>query len=242
MSLRTPQNIGELVSKLITTRIDLKITSRRAYDDWFWKQWWHDQVYKARVRVQTIKVLEHQKYGSDLAVAKFVIGKCRGKVMNHRGIWINKTKNLPPDYDKSFKLYAISAFKTNLLTEGIDNFVGLEHLEFLDLRSNPHLDEFSCDQLARQFRNSTTLNEIDISENPRISIYALEALLRIPSLRRLVAYNTAASEHPEIDLFVLGAEDDRKCDVLVHANGRKFNNQDLEDVRMDAMKRLETKS
>lgn len=205
---------------------------QRSYDNWALKQKWHDYKLKKIVQNQRLDHSAHADFGSDIAVSRFVIRYCIGQVRNENGRWIEKETDLPKHYSKSFKLTGISAKKARLVNEGIDNFVGLDYCETIDLSNNPRLDNFACDQLARQFRKSKHLTEVDLSYNPRISVHGLEILFRIPSLRRVIAIDTAATKYEDIDLFVLGAKDERACDVFVHPDGKKYLNPELEELRL----------
>lgn len=204
-----------------------------ALDDWAVKQKWENKKLDWLVRAQRIDIKAHSEIGSDLAVARFVTGKLNGRICNEKGHWFKHLKDLPPEYVESFRVTAIRVANARLVDEGIDNFVGLTQLKSIDLSSNPKLDDFACDQLARQFRSSRTLEEINLSHNPLISIYGLDVLFRIPSIRRIIAFDTLASKHEDIDLFVVCAEDERQCDVYVHQDGKKFKHPELESLRVD---------
>lgn len=231
MSNKTPTNITEALQKFFSLHYSTKIKIKRSYDDWFWKQFWSDWKRKRTIQSQMLNLEHHTQLGSDLAVSKFVISKCGGLVRNHQGRWFAKRKDLPPDYSKAFKLTAIVVKETGLLTEGIDNFVGLDYLESLDLSDNKGLDDFACDQLSRQFRSSKSLKEVILNHNPLISIYGLEILFRIPSIKKISAIGTLAAEHEEIDLFTLAAEEERQCEIIVHGEGRRYKLPELEDLK-----------
>lgn len=204
-----------------------------ALDDWAIKQKWHNRKLNHLVKMQKIDIIAHSEIGSDLAVARFVTGTLGGLIRNEKGHWIKRKKDLPPEFTESFKVTAIKASGCGLIDEGIDNFVGLTQCESIDLSSNPRLDDFACDQLARQFRSSRTLREVNFSNNPLVSIYGLDVLFRIPSIKRIIALNTMAAKHEDIDLFVICAEDERQCDVYVHEGGKKFKVPELEALRQD---------
>lgn len=238
MANRTPTSITEAISKFLSIKMKHRLAIKRAYDDWTFKQIFHDRKQLQIIRYQSLDLMEHQRYGSDLAAAKFVLKFAGGRIRNERDKWISKVQDMPQDYTKSFKLTALQINNSELATEGIDNFVGLDHLEWLDLSNNKRLDDFACDMLGKQFRLSKTLNEIHLSFNPRISIYGIEALFKIPSIKKIVAIETAACEHDEVDSFVLAAEDERDCDVFLHKNGRKFKLDDLENLRLDINPKL----
>lgn len=231
MGSRTPQTFTEALNKFLSLKYNTRIAIRRSYDDWTMKQIWSDYKMKRLRKNQMINLDQHTELGSDIACAKFVINYCNGQVRNENERWINNPSEIPKYYTKSFKLTAIDAKKSQLVSESIDNFVGLDHLESINLSYNDKLDNFACDQLSRQFRNSKTLKEIDISYNSRISVYGLEILFRIPSLKKIIAVDTLASQYEDIDLFVLAAEDEKQCNVLVHNNGKKYVLDELEELR-----------
>lgn len=212
---RKPTSITDVVTKFLTVHYRTKVAFKRTYDNWQLKQILADRKRKTLVEMQRLDIDAHAKYGSDLAVAKFVLSLPRGEIRDQHGKWIRRKKELPPDYTNSFKVTAINARKAGLLTEGIDNFVGLEYVQSLNLSENPKLDDFACDQLARQFRKSRSLKEINLSSNPRIDLYGLDVLFRIPSLERVIAIGTQASRREEAEAFVIAAEEERLCEVLV---------------------------
>lgn len=228
-----PETLTETFIKFMSVSLDTKFAIARGYDDWTFKQIFADRKRKSAVKYQRMDIQKHAKLGSDLATAHFAVKTMFGRVRDQRGIWIDRGRNLPPDYSKAFRLTAIDVSNRKLVTEGVDNFVGLEYIESLDLSTNPALDDFACDQLSRQFRMSKTLSAIDLSYNPLISVYGLEILLRIPSLRNIVALETQASKFANIDLFTIAAEDERQCSVFVHSDGRQFRSQELESTRLN---------
>lgn len=232
MSNKVPTTIAESTLKFLSVKINTKIALKRTYDDWTYKQMFRDFKRKFMIKNQALDISSHQNLGSDLAVSKFVLEKCGGQIQNENYRWITTSKDLPKFPTRSFKLTAISASNSRLLPESCDNFVGLDNLEYLDLSKNPKLDDFACDQLSRQFRKSDRLKSIDLSHNPRISIYGLEVLFRVPSIKKITAIGTLASKFGAPDLFVLAAEEERGCDVFIHEDGKKFINQELEDLRV----------
>ena len=227
------ESMSDLVYKYLRFDGTFKFMLKRSYDDWFFKQLFADRRRRSRVKSQKLRVDEHSTVGSDLAVSRFVVERCRGQIRDERGLWIFRKSELPADYRQSFKVTGIKMIAQNLVTEGVDNFVDLDHLELIDLSDNPKLDDFACDQLSRQFRRSKNLKEVILNNNPLISVYGLEILFRIPSLRRIVAFNTQASNYEDIDLFTVAAEEERKCTVLVHEDGRQYNSSELEALRFE---------
>lgn len=230
MSNSTTAVIAGTLSKFFSLRMNNRLALKRTYDDWTIKQYLADKKRQRLVKSQTFDLPQHVRLGSDLAVSKFVLDYCRGKIKDENGKWLETSKSLPEKFSPTFKVTAIKARNCQLTTEAMDNFAGLEHLESLDLAGNARLDDFSCDILGRVFRNSKTLGNIDISECPSISLNGVEILFRIPSLRRIVAIKTKAAKHEDIDLFTLTAQDERQCNVFVHDDGRQFKLDELETL------------
>lgn len=227
---RTPQTFVEAVVKATSVTYKFKISPRQNYDNFYWKQKWQDRTRKRLVRKQMFDPTLCKDLGPDLAAANFVMKYCRGTVKTTKNRWYSYFFDLPRDADDTFKLSEIRATDSGLLSEAMDHFVGLDALERLDLSGNTKLDNFACDQLARQFRDSKTLRVIDLSHNPRIDVYGLEVLFRIPSLKTIRALGTGACDCDEIDLFVMAAQEERQCKVYVHGDGRMFKSDDLQTL------------
>lgn len=186
---------------------------RRGLDEYVIKDFINKRYRTALIKAQTINVNKHYKYGSDVAVANFVLdyaGK-RVTLLSNPTKWI--TGGISLEINDAIKLHTIDCSNASLQPEGIDNFVGLDYLTSLNLSSNPSLDDFACDQLSRQFRSSKTLSHIYLNNNPLISVNGLEILFRIPSIKKIVAKNTHASQFKHKELFVMLAEDERNCKV-----------------------------
>lgn len=215
MASKTPQTIIQAVQKLMNLSVDTQIAIRRAYDDWFLKQYLADKKRDFLVTSQRLLLEEHANFGSEIATARFVVTRAHGKLRTNQGVWIKERSELPAKRDEKFAITYIDLSKSGLVTEAIDNLIGLKHVNALDLSYNPGLDDFACDMLGRQFRHSKSLKEINLSYNPYISIYGLDVLFRIPSLERISAVSTLASKHEQKDLFQLSAEIEKKCEVIL---------------------------
>ena len=83
--------------------------------------------------------------------------------------------------------------------------MNLNSLTKLNLSGNV-LDDWSCDQLARIFRNSNLL-ELDLSNNPLITHRGIETLHRIRSLKTLKISDTKAAKYQFLDLLVFSFND-----------------------------------
>ena len=215
MAAATPKTLSDALLKFLSLTPDFFILVRRSYDDWFFKQYYRNFRKKVDIKNQKVSLQEHQTFGSDLAVSRFVIDRCNGKVRDINGTWISKYNDLPKSFQKNFKITYIDASNSGLITEGIDNFMLLDDLESIDLSKNKELDDFACDQLSRQFRTSNKLKEVNLSFNPYISIYGLDILFRIPSIKRICAVETMASSHEQIEVFKAAAAAERNCEVVV---------------------------
>lgn len=228
--MRTPQNILEAIDRFRSVDWKTRIAPRKAYDDFHFKQLWSD---KRRVKDLKLQKIDSQYYlenGADAAVARFVTGYCGGRIKTTQGNWFANYYRLPKQFDEEFKIAVIEAPASNLYTESIANFAGLTRLERMDLSRNDKLDNFACDQLARAFRTSKTLKELNLSHIPRIDVYGLDALFRIPSLRLINAQNTMATRSEDIELFTIAALEERNCIVLTRDDGRLFKSPELEEL------------
>lgn len=225
-------SFAKMVLDYMSLNLRTKFIIKRSYDDWAIRQMFADKKRRVYLGAQSLNLDNYARLGPDLAASYFITSVLKGRVRDQNGAWISRSRDLPQDFDESYKLTGIEAINTSLVSEGVDNLACLENLESLDLSKNPELDDFACDQLSRQFLTSRTLKAIDLSYNPLISVYGLETLLRIPSLRSIVASNTAASAFPAIDLFTLAAEDECDCQVFVHEQGRQFRLPELEENKV----------
>lgn len=211
-----PDSVTSALTRFFSLHYKTKLFLRKGIDEFRIKEFWQHNKRKRLINNQTINVDLHNKFGSDIAVANFVLKYClRGKVMlvDQPNKWIVRTDGVPLQINRTIKLLRIDCSYSNIVPEGIDNFVGLEHLKSLNLSGNDMLNDFACDQLARQFRASKTLEEINLSNIPLISISGVERLIRIPSLKRILIQDTWAAEYEHFKLFSMLAEDEQGCKI-----------------------------
>lgn len=103
----------------------------------------------------------------------------------------------------------------NLRYISMDNFIMLENLQELDLSYNVYFDDWICDRLARQFRNSTQLRVLDLSYNPMISERGVETLHKIRSLKRIIITGTQASQFKCLELLKFLFNDiNPECEII----------------------------
>lgn len=88
-----------------------------------------------------------------------------------------------------------------LVTEAIDNFILLSRIEEI-IFANNNFDDFTCEKIARVFRNCTTLKYLDLSGNDAISHRGVEALYKIPNLQILDIRGTKASKYQFVKLLI----------------------------------------
>lgn len=104
---------------------------------------------------------------------------------------------------------------TGLIYEGLDNFILLTHIEELNLSRNIKLDDWACDKLARIFRNSKSLEYLDLSDMPLVTHRGIEVMYKIRSLKTLVIRGTRAAQFPFIELLNLMLKDvNPNCEII----------------------------
>jgi len=158
----------------------------------------------------------HGILGPELATAHFVCYR-GGKVkfMHSPNIWIEDIDLFPNKYDKRYKLLAVDASNLRLEYEAFDNLSMLQSLQELNLSGNKKLDDWSCDKIARLFRNSTTLSTLNLSNNPLITNRGIETLHRVRSLRKLIISGTYAAQYPFLELLTLLFNDiNPECEII----------------------------
>lgn len=153
------------------------------------------------------------------------------KIIDSRDKWDSNYDALPNKFNDKYILVAADGggmilFKKksakelvilgcNIIYEGLDNLTMLEYLEELYLNDNPKLDDWACDRIARQFRNSKRLAVLDISYNPLITHKGVETLHRIKSLKRLVITGTQAAQVDFLQLLIMLFKDvNPDCEIV----------------------------
>lgn len=115
---------------------------------------------------------------------------------------MDKHKNypLPNKYDPDYIVEAIDFSGVDLHYEGLFCFANLARIEWLSLKGNSLLDDWSIDKLSTMF---TTLEYLDISECKLVSERGLEALYRMNTLKTLKVTNWHGSEAMEYTCLLL---------------------------------------
>lgn len=131
--------------------------------------------------------------------------------------------------------------------EGFDNYILLEDLEEFNLSNNPRLDDFTCDRIARQYRNSTKLTSLILRNNILITYRGIEALVKIKSLRYLDITGTLADQYQWIELLeLLFADVIPNCRIIrsdrdpkkMIEGGEKDEHEKIEDGQPKDMKQI----
>lgn len=162
---------------------------------------------------------QYKKYliaGPDLAAAKYVID-CLGKVRfkNHNE-WIDKTKTseiekLPKEYDESFILEEIDFDGYPIQYEHLDFIFNLFDLKTLSFRGCRTINDWSLDKLSVEFPN---LEHLDISECRNVTERGLEALYRMPNLKKLTVTNFNGTAAFDFTCFLLEEVNPHlKCEI-----------------------------
>ncbi|XP_046916288.2 distal membrane arm assembly component 2 [Dermatophagoides farinae] len=210
-------NLNRYISESRFLSVDFKIKMQKKYDLSMseFKHGLRNKIDRIETKQQTYSARRHGILGPDLATAHFILsrgGRVRFRHEPHR--WVTSLKEIPPTFDKKYRLISVDGSELALIFEGLDNLILLNELEELNLANN-RLDDWCCDKLARLFRNSKTLSYLNINDNKWISHRGIEALYKIPSLKTLVIRRTKAAEFPFIDLVILMFNDiNPNCNII----------------------------
>ncbi|XP_015434593.1 PREDICTED: ATP synthase subunit s-like protein [Dufourea novaeangliae] len=140
---------------------------------------------------------ENLKLGSDLASAKCVL-KRGGRVKFYNQDWIEIEKGKPPQlptiYDPQFVVEAIDLKGFPIQFETIDTICNLFQLRWMSLRGCKTINDWAMDKIVAEF---PALEYLDVSECINVTERGLEALYKLPNLKKLIItnfYHTAAFE------------------------------------------------
>ncbi|XP_076753757.1 distal membrane arm assembly component 2 [Xylocopa sonorina] len=159
---------------------------------------------------------EQLKLGPDLAAAMFVI-KIGGKVkFKGENEWIDKKNKdkiskLPKKFDPNYILDELNLDGYPLRYEHLDFIFNLYSLRSLSLKGCQTIDDWAVDKLSAEF---PMVEYLDISECKNVTERGLEALYRMPNLKKLTVTNFKGSS--AFDLTCLLLEDINpylKCEV-----------------------------
>jgi len=172
--------------------------ARPATMDWFRKlntqfsftqealhKWAELKEVEARILGQRFMEERHQMLGFDLAAAHFLIA--RGGRVRLKGSrdWLTLQEGvvpLPGYYTHGYRVEGLDASGTEIVYEGLENFIKLHHLRSLLLRDCPFVDDWCLDRVCGEFRS---LQHLDLSGCRRVSARGIEALSHLKNLRTL---------------------------------------------------------
>nr|XP_033330065.1 distal membrane-arm assembly complex protein 2 [Megalopta genalis] len=156
--------------------------------------------------------------GAEIACALFILrNKGRVKIYNNDE-WIEKTErykkpDLIPDFhDPDFILEAIDLKGYPILYENIENICNLLQLRWLNLGGCSTIDDWTVDKISAEF---PAVEHLDISDCINVSPKGLQALYKMPNLKKLIV--TDFQNSTELELTCLMLEDINpylKCEII----------------------------
>ncbi|XP_017886883.2 uncharacterized protein LOC108629038 [Ceratina calcarata] len=170
-----------------------------------WKDWWKQKKDEFLKFIEKRQYEQYVKSGPDIAAAKFVIefgGKVRFKGHDE---WLDKTKKkvisqLPKDYDETYILEELDLNKYPLRYEHLHFICNLYYLRSLSLKGCKSIDDWALDKLSAEF---PSLEYLDISECENVTERGIEALYRMPNLKKLIVTNYHGSAAFDLTCFML---------------------------------------
>ena len=171
------------------------------------KEWWQHKKREYRKFVQRENYKNYVNLGPDLATAQFVLrsgGRVKFKGTDEWLEWTKtKGKNMPAlatSYDPRFTLEAVDLKGHPIEFDNLTNLLNLYHIKWLSLRGCKTIDDWALDKLSSEF---PTLEYFDISECINVTEKGLEALYRMPNLKKLIITNYNNSVALELTCFLL---------------------------------------
>lgn len=146
-----------------------------------------DKVTENRVLQQRFLEDRHRALGFDLAAAHFVVA--RGGRVRFQGDkrWVVRTEEgavpLPARYTHGMYVEELDASGTEIVYEGLENFIKLTKLRALYLRDCPFVDDWCVDRVCGEYRHS--LRHLDLSGCPRVTEHGLEGIAQLKELKSL---------------------------------------------------------
>ncbi|XP_037085908.1 distal membrane-arm assembly complex protein 2-like [Pollicipes pollicipes] len=156
--------------------------SRKAFHNFMENKIWENRVLDQRFLED-----RHQILGFDLAAAHFVVA--RGGCVRFKGDekWVKRLEDesipLPGQYTYGMFVEELDASGTEILYEGLENFIRLSKLRALYLRDCPYVDDWCVDRVCGEFRQQ--LQHLDLSGCRRVSERGLEGVAQLKNLKSL---------------------------------------------------------
>lgn len=170
-----------------------------------WKDWWKEKKDQFLKYIEKRQYEQYLKLGPDVAAANFVIefgGKVRFKGHDE---WLDRTKKkevseLPKDYDESYILEELDLNKYPLRYEHLHFIFNLYYLKTLSVKGCKTIDDWALDKMSAEF---PSLEYLDVSECENVTERGIEALYRMPNLKKLIVTNYHGSAAFDLTCFML---------------------------------------
>lgn len=180
------------------------------------KEWWaHVKNDYARYSAKK-RYIEDVLLGADIASTKFVL-RSGGRVKPYgQDNWLEKNgkrlPELPTVHDPDFVLESIDFRGCPIVFENWEYVCNLLQLRWLCVRGCSTIDDWVLDKIAMEF---PALEYLDVSNCEKVTERGLEALYKMPNLKKLIVTNFYESAALELTCFML--EDINpylKCEIL----------------------------
>ncbi|KAF3421916.1 hypothetical protein E2986_01463 [Frieseomelitta varia] len=167
--------------------------------------WWKRQKENYQEYVETEQYKKFVTLGPDLAAAKFVL-ECGGKIrFKDNDEWLDKTKRdkilkLPEKYDESYVLEELDLSEYPLRYEHLYFIFNLYYLKTLSFKGCETINDWFLDKISAEYPN---LEQLDVSECKNVTERGLEALYRMPNLKKLIITNYRGTAAFDLTCFML---------------------------------------
>ncbi|XP_075906016.1 distal membrane-arm assembly complex protein 2 [Nelusetta ayraudi] len=173
-------------------------------------------------------------YGPNIAAAYYVLSMKGQFRFLGQSEWFSTNNNGKFDWDflnhKDLVLEEVNLNNTLINYSGLTNFVGQGSLRTLSVQGCPEVDDWF---LARLHILQDSLEELDISQCPRITTGGLAALRNLKGLRRLDVSSLPEIEHPGLVVILL---EEMLPHCQITANGYDFSlKQETEEENIELM-------
>lgn len=172
------------------------------------------RILYAKREDQKFRPDRHKILGPELAVSHFLLARGGTVKFENDDKWYHKEKNkifLPRHRVKGLFVEAICADNTELMYEGLDNFVGLKSVRYLSLKNCAYIDDYCLDRLHIM---ADTLQFLDLSGCTNITERGLATLHKMGKLEALILRDIKTT--PAIELVTLMLQDVLpECHVLL---------------------------
>lgn len=169
------------------------------------RQWYQRKLKENELFNQRYIPERHQILGNDLATAHFIVH--RGGAVRFEGSphWLKQDEkgeyNLPKHFVKNLFVDAIDVSHVDIQYEGFANLVSLKKLRVLRLKGCRFVDDWCLDHISTE--HAQTLEELDLSQCPRVTERGLSILHRLRGLRRLIVEGTAETAAAKLTCLML---------------------------------------